>query len=220
MGGKPVVVIPGQRYGRWTILEEVGIRHKPSGEVVRQCLCQCSCGNTKIVGLGCLRTGSVASCGCLRDEKIAAVGRRNTTHGKSHTPTHRAWSSMFQRCHNPNHKFYSYYGGRGIAICQRWQDSFESFLEDMGELPSPLHSLDRIDNDGDYCPSNCRWATQKEQRRNTRINIMLTYQGKTLCLGEWAEITGLNYYTLYSRVKSGWTDEDVLTKPIGANHGR
>lgn len=122
---------------------------------------------------------------------------------------------MIQRCTNPNDKRYKNYGGRGITVCKRWRNSFEKFLEDMGEPPTKEHSIDRINNNGNYCKSNCRWVTRKEQNRNKRNNRLITYKGKTQCLIEWAEEYNINYDTLWCRIyKYGWPIEKALTTPV------
>lgn len=122
------------------------------------------------------------------------------------------WSDIKKRCLYPKYKQYYLYGGRGIKICDRWLESFENFLEDMGERPSQKHSIERINNDGDYEPSNCRWATKKEQSRNKRNNRMITFEGKTLCIADWADLFNLNYATLLRRIKAGWNINQALNK--------
>lgn len=135
-------------------------------------------------------------------------------HHMSHAPENMAWREMRKRCNSPQHARYADYGGRGIAVCERWNASFEAFYEDMGPRPSSAHSLERINNDGNYEPENCRWATPREQAWNRRNNRLLTFQGKTLCAAEWSAITGINYNTIYQRLLRGWTDERVLTAPV------
>lgn len=137
-------------------------------------------------------------------------------HGKWETPEYEAYHGMIRRCYNSNHATYSDYGGRGITVCHRWRESFLSFYEDMGERPSKNHSIDRIDNDGNYEPSNCRWATPKEQQYNTRRNLLLEFNNKKQCLAAWAEEIGIKYPTLYSRLRSGWTNERMLTEKCNA----
>lgn len=125
---------------------------------------------------------------------------------------------MIQRCENPNATGYERYGGRGIQVCERWR-TFENFYAGMGERPEGM-TLDRIDVDGNYEPSNCRWATDREQTRNASHNHRLTYGGETLTVAEWAEKTGLPYGVIYDRLRDGWTVEDVLTTPIQSNKSR
>jgi hypothetical protein len=127
--------------------------------------CRCACGNSTVVRSRCLLMGSTRGCGCLQREFIR---QRNTTHGKSDLPEYQAWADLIQRCTNPNVEYYDCYGGRGISVCSRWLNSFEAFFEDMGSRPSPKHSIDRINNDGNYEPTNCRWATASQQNANKR----------------------------------------------------
>jgi hypothetical protein len=129
------------------------------------------------------------------------------------TTEYQSWMAMRQRCLDPNFRFYFRYGGRGIKICARW-DSFQAFLDDMGPKPSPEHELDRFpDNNGDYCPENCRWATKKEQARNRRTNHLLTFQGITLTIAEWGEKTGIGRKNIAARLRKGWSIEKALTTP-------
>lgn len=132
-------------------------------------------------------------------------------HGMVYSPEWFIWRSMRNRCSNPKHPSYKNYGGRGITVCDRWEESFINFYEDMGARPSKDHSLDRINNNLGYNKENCRWATDKEQRRNTRRNIFLTLDGKTMCLEDWAKQLKIKPDTLKKRIDSGWSDERVLT---------
>jgi hypothetical protein len=153
------VDLTGKRFGRLTVLSYQG-RPKPSFHVWQ---CGCDCGNETVIEGSRLKSGKAKSCGCLRRELSAA---RRLRHGRTDTAEHNTWIGMKGRCYNPaNPKFYRY-GGRGITVCERWRDNFENFAADMGPRPSPLHSIDRIDNDRGYEPGNCRWATQLEQQRN------------------------------------------------------
>jgi len=172
--------------------------------------CRCSCGSPeKEIQHSNLTRGSTKSCGCASRE---ASIQRNTTHGKTNTLTYKTWQGMHTRCTNPNYKFFHRYGGRGIYVCERWQ-SFENFYADMGEKPRGS-SLDRIDNDGPYAPWNCRWATPKKQGRNRSTNKMVTYNGVTKTLIEWAENLDVSYRTLCRRSSMGWSDDRIVGTPI------
>lgn len=138
-------------------------------------------------------------------------GRFLPIHGFSGHPIFRIWQGMVDRCHNPNNQSYKWYGGRGIKVCRRWRNSPKTFLNDMGERPKGL-SLDRINNDGNYEPSNCRWATTKQQMRNYRRNKMITFNGETLALIDWAERLGMDHKTVGGRLRSGWSIDAALTK--------
>lgn len=127
-------------------------------------------------------------------------------------PEYMVWASMIARCENPNTSNYLYYGGRGITVCRRWRESYTAFLEDMGSRPSNAHSLDRFpDQAGNYEPGNCRWATRKEQCRNRRGNQLITIDGETRCISEWAEIYDISRHTLYTRLRRGWSPSELLS---------
>ena len=136
------------------------------------------------------------------------------SHGMHQSPEWNAWIAMKQRCFNPNHKRYSYYGGRGITISDRWKNSFTNFFADMGLKPSPKHSIDRIDNDGNYSAENCRWATPKEQANNQRSNRLITIGCVTLNVTQWAREMGFNTGVIYTRLKLGWSERDAILTPV------
>lgn len=189
----------GHVFGRWTALSRI------SGQ--RKWLCRCECGTIRAVSTSHLRQGKSKSCGCL-DKELASA--RAKTHGMSKTPEYGAWRNMRDRCSNPNTSHYECYGGRGISICDRWMNSFENFFEDMGPRPSPRHSIDRIDVNGNYEPANCRWATVVQQRRNTRVNRIVSYLGKEMCLAEAAELSGISKDTLSMRLRRGWEGDRIF----------
>lgn len=179
-------------------------------------LCKCRCGKEVIVRSTHLQSGNTQSCGCWKKELSI---ERFTTHGMRKTKVYRTWCKMIQRCYNPNIPDYKDYGMRGIEVCAKWKRSFENFLEDMGQPPTSKHSIDRIYNDGNYYPDNCRWATPKEQARHTRNNRLISYKGEVKCLSEWAELLNMNVGTLCARLnKSKWSVEKALTTSV--NQGR
>ncbi len=173
--------------------------------------CLCSCG-TKCTSYGhVLKNGAKRSCGCLGSE---VTSKRSKTHGMTNSPTYKSWRSMIRRCEAPGDISYPRYGGRGISVCTRWRDSFQAFLDDMGERPSKSYQLDRIDNGGNYEKDNCRWATRKEQARNRRTTVILTFNCESLCVSEWAERMGVERGRLQNRIDLGWPVERILTEPV------
>lgn len=204
----PVQQRVGQRFGRLVVLA-VAFRRKKKTYVN----CRCDCGGEATVEMYHLQDGHTTSCGCMRAVKGATTRR---THGKSGTKEYHAWVSMTDRCYNPNAGKFRHYGGRGIKVCERWRTSSAAFLADMGKAPSPKHELDRIDVNGDYSPANCRWATRSQQMRNTRFNHRITFEGRTLLLVEWGEVTGLGRNVIGFRLKRGWSVKDALTLPRGS----
>ena len=139
---------------------------------------------------------------------------RPITHGMSGTPEYLAWQSMKRRCFNSNHKDYPDWGGRGITVCDRWLNSFENFLADMGSRPTAKHSLDRIDNDSDYSVENCRWATEAEQQNNKRTNHLITIDDVTSTITQWTKKMGYGEMIIYNRLKRGWSEYDAVMTPV------
>lgn len=195
--------ITGERFGKLVALGPV---KREIGKHITW-LCQCDCGNTTQVRSSSLRSGVTLSCGCLHGEN----------HNKSHDSLYRQWVGVIQRCTNPNSQNYHHYGGRGIRVCHEWLTSFAAYYAHVSRLPNyaaPGHTLDRIDNDGDYEPSNVRWSTHNEQARNTRRNHLITYRNKTQCLMDWATEFDLTFDQLRNRLRRGWPIERALTEPI------
>lgn len=173
MAGKSMDQLLGgvTRFGSLTVIRE-GVPHTYAQKKHRTALVRCECGTEKTIAIGGLRRGTTVSCGCRKSASAVKLGRSSRAHGESapgsKSAEYRTWEAMKARCGNPNHVGYPRYGGRGISVCDRWSGSFSVFLADMGRKPTPKHSIDRIDVNGDYEPANCRWATAKEQSANKR----------------------------------------------------
>ncbi len=177
-------------------------------------VCRCACGGLRLALVGSFKAGKTQSCGCYHSEQTS---KSRTKHGKRWSLTYRSRDAMLQRCTNDNDKGYPDYGGRGITVCDRWRDpenGFANFLADMGERPTRQHEIERKDNDGNYCPENCRWATRNEQARNKRSNRTMMYNDKTQCIAAWAEETGIQRSTISARLMRGWSVEKALTTPV------
>lgn len=200
--------ISGSSFGRLTV---VRYSHKKGAKFMW--LCRCECGKQSIVSRSDLTTGHTASCGCLLIETTRA---RSITHGETAngkvSKEFLTWCSMIGRCRRPSCKFYYRYGGRGIKVCKRW-NSFDNFLADMGRRPSPRHSLDRINNDGDYTPSNCRWATKMQQASNTSRNHWVSAFGVRKTLSQWSRRYGLGIPVIIRRLKMGWPPGVAVALP-------
>ena len=201
----------GLRFGRWTVIEMAGRYHVRNRLMW---LCFCDCGNRKTVVGDSLRSGASQSCGCLQKKRTGDAAR---THGATGSAEHNIWNNMKQRCSNPRNPDYHSYGGRGISVCLSWERSFASFLLDMGFRPGG-RSIDRIDNDGDYTPKNCRWATPGQQAMNTRRVVLIECEGGKMPVTMAARISGLNRDTVFSRIRRGWSGKDLLlpTRRINA----
>lgn len=195
--------LTGQTFGRLTVLSRTDSTDKRT-----RWLCICTCGTSHIARTQGLRNGFTSSCGCAEKERLAAP----RSHGMSGTLTHRSWCAMKTRCTNPNVPSYADYGGRGIKICEHWINSFENFFADMGERPGLNYSIDRINVNGNYEPSNCRWATTSEQMNNTTRSVYLEHRGLTLSLSEWSRRIGIDVAVLSWRVQQGWSPTDALTR--------
>lgn len=185
----PKIDLIGKRFGRLLVLSENG--RTKTGKV--KWLCICDCGSSTTIKSQSLLLGTSQSCGCLHREQLV---ERNTKHGLfkgggKWPEGYGIWSGMKDRCYNPNHPKYADYGGRGIGICRRWLHSFVYFMEDMGPRPSKRHSIDRIRNNGNYTPKNCRWALPGMQAANTRKNIWVRFMGRKMIIRDWANEIGI-----------------------------
>jgi hypothetical protein len=202
----PLKSIDGVRFGRL-------VANKISGKKGVQYYyeCTCDCGSVINAQRGNLLSGHIRSCGCLQRDMIS---KRKTTHGDSKSPEYRAWLQMKRRCLDPSLDSYPNYGGRGIKLYPEWESSFETFIKDVGRRPSPDHSLDRIDVDGDYVPSNVRWSTRREQQWNKRTSRMVEVDGLMVPAGKLAFEAGIHVNVLMRRLSFGWTLDRALTTPV------
>ena len=188
--------------------------------------CKCDCGNITFVTTSNLTCNRIRSCGCL---KIKQLLERSTTHNQRHTVLYSVWRGLRQRCNNPKHASYHNYGGRGITVCEEWDKSFQAFYdwsyangystENQKDEKLKL-TIDRIDNNGNYEPSNCRWVDRKTQTRNMRTTRFITFNGQNKSVSEWCEIYGIKLQTFNTRIRNGWSIEEALTKPIGSKKSK
>lgn len=211
--GKSLELI-GKQFGKLRVVEYAGYEGHRS-----RWRCLCRCGTSVVRSSESLMrskaSGSVSSCGCEHRKMTAGINRK---HGfatnRTVPPEYQSWSGLKQRCLNPNDSKYYRYGGRGIAVCDRWKDDFGAFLADMGRRPSARHSLERIDLDGPYSPENCRWATTGEQARNTSRNIMVEIDGERMCASDAARMYGKPVGAFIRRLKRGWSADEAAKTPL------
>lgn len=194
--------LTGKKNGRLTVIES--FRNDKKQLFWK---CQCECGLETNVIHGNIFNGATKSCGCLRAEA-------SQKHGGTGTKLYARWLSIKDRILNPKNARFESYGGRGIKMCERWLNSFEAFRDDMGPTYQEGLAIDRIDNDGDYCPENCRWANRFQQQSNMRNSRFLEFNGKRLIISEWARVTGLKRGTIMGRLNRGWPMEMVLAPEI------
>lgn len=201
--------LTGRKFGRLTVID----LQRTDGRIYWKC--KCDCGNIKLIPRGSLVSGRTRSCGCYNRERAVET---NTTHGMTETRLYQTWQNMKNRCRNKNVESYKYYGERGISLCDEWNESFKSFAKwSMENGYAEELSIDRIDPNIGYEPSNCRWVDSVTQANNKRTNHLLTYNGETKTVAEWARETGLSYKVLYRRLCLGWTAERALTTPKSAD---
>ena len=207
--------LTGEKFGRLTVL---GLSEKKSGRK-SYWVCECQCGNKKLVRSDSLKRGQVQSCGCLKKEQNR-INLDRTTHGDTPTGEHKRlweiWQGMKQRTSNLNNKSYARYGGRGISVCKEWRESYTNFRDwAFNNGYSDNLTIERIDVNGDYCPENCRWADAKMQGQNKRNNIVVEINGESHILSEWCRILGVKRGTIKTRIyRQGLTPYEALTIPI------
>lgn len=224
VGHNSKVNLIGESFGRLLVIAEGKPVIRVNKKKRRTWVCLCSCGVIKTIAQTNLVSGNSLSCGC---RKLEALLARCTTHGCATygacTTEYKAWQAMINRCTNKRYVKFHLYGGRGIKVCDRWlfgengKSGFECFLEDMGLRPPDKHTLDRIDSNGNYEPSNCRWATWTEQQNNRSNNVRVEWQGRTQTVAQWEHELGFRTNTLSQRLrKPHWTVERAFTEPVKA----
>ena len=201
----------GVRFGRLITIKQI------SGRPTYRWLCICDCGIKKAILRSSLIGGLTKSCGCLRRE---ATSTRNTVHGLSKIPEYKIWKEMKRRCFNAARPGYQNYGGRGIKVCSRWNDSFPAFLKDVGRRPSKNHWLDRIANDLGYRPGNVKWSTEEESRNNKQQSVWISLNGLKRTMLDWSKIIGIKYTTLRARKRRGWNDRRILLEEVRTSSRR
>jgi len=215
-------VTPGTRFHRLLVTPRTA--RLPGGH--KAWVCECDCGNECLRRPRELLTGDSRSCGCSRTESFSRTWREKMASRppvkRKKTPEYQVWTSAKGRCSRKNGKYWNRYGGRGIAMCDKWRRSFGAFLADMGRRPSPQHSLDRINNDGNYEPGNCRWATRREQMQNRSDNSRVTIGGETLVVTEWTRRLGIYEHlaAVYRRIHHGWDPVKALKTPFQISRPR
>lgn len=199
---------PPLKFNRLTV---IGFAGRTTNKTIRYYwLCKCDCGNEKVILEYNITSGNIKSCGCLHKNPTHCI-----THGKTKSPEYSVWKGIKRRCYDTKFKHYDSYGGRGISVCDRWLESFENFLEDMGERPSNQHSIERRNNDGNYCKENCYWATKKEQGNNRRSNRLIEYNNEKLTIIEFSEKYNISTWIILQRLNKGWNIEEILNTPVG-----
>lgn len=208
--------LTGKRFGKLTARKLLGTRDTPNGSRLYIWLCHCDCGNEIKTPSSRLKIGHTASCGCSRKETLSRI---RTTHGMSSHPAYQSWLGMWARCTNPKSPVWKYYGGRGINVCESWK-SFSQFWKDMEEGWRGGLEIDRIKNNGNYCASNCKWSTRKEQMSNTSRSKNITFNGVKKTQSEWSRNAGGSPGMVGLRLKSGWSVEKSITTPPTKGLGR
>lgn len=196
--------VVGEKFGFWTVV----------GGTRSRARCKCACGTERVV-IGCdLRKGKSLSCGCRVSAKQAAANFERRVHGLADSPTMTSWTEMKRRCYATHRREYLNYGARGIRVCEEWRNSFAAFVRDMGERPAG-HTIERIDNQGNYEPGNCRWATRTEQERNKRSNARYVFFGVEMTVTEAAKKYNFKPSTVFNRINTlGWTPDRAVTRRV------
>jgi hypothetical protein len=213
--------LTGQRFGRLIALNYKGLGYGSMRHGKWECVCDC--GNQLLVAGIKLRTGHTKSCGCMRIESSRENGKRNRRHGQKNTALYGIWHGIVERCTNQNYHHFNDYGGRGITICSEWKN-FENFFEWNKSLGNDGYkkglSIDRINNNDGYFPDNCHWATATVQGRNKRNNVLITIDGVTKPVSEWAEFYQINRYLIYNRLRNGWKSDKGLFIPPDSHRSK
>ena len=216
--GRPKIDMVGKRIGKLIVLEEVGAWNSQIWW-----RCRCDCGNEKVISGATLRRGKTQSCGCVYKSSRSEIAHKSiakTKHGDSFSRLYFMWASMKARCENPNHPSYNNYGGRGVSVCEEWHNylifkrwALETGYDENAERGKC--TIDRVDTNGDYCPENCVWSDMRTQSNNRRNTPIITINGETDSLSNWARKLGLPHSLLYSRYRRGWRGEELLSKGSG-----
>jgi hypothetical protein len=202
-----LLTIPPTKINRLTI---IGFAGRTTNKTIRYYwLCECECGNEKVILDYNITKGHTKSCGCLHNSPTHCF-----THKMTQTPEYSAWKGIKRRCYNQKFKHYNNYGGRGILVCDRWLECFENFYEDMGDRPSKEYSIERRDNDGNYCPENCYWATKKEQSNNKRSNRFIEFNNERLTVDQFSEKYQINNWIVRKRLNKGWDIQKIIYTPV------
>ena len=210
-----LIDLTGMKFGRLTVIDRAKDGTRANGSTYVRWICRCDCGKELIVCGGNLRRGYSKSCGCYQKEQLAKIETKHgqAIHGKR-SRLYICWRGIKLRCNNPNNPSYKDYGGRGISMCNEWMNDFQAFNNwAISHGYADNLTIDRIDVNGNYEPSNCHWVTMKEQQNNRRNNHLITHNGETHTMMQWSEITGIAFHTIKSRLKSGWSVERALTEP-------
>lgn len=209
------LIVPGDRFGSLKAVRRIA----KTGEKTRWEV-KCDCGNDKVVWQHCLVKGETKSCGCLRRKLLTTHGHTGSSHKLGKSATYICWQNMIQRCEYKKAVNYSRYGGAGVKVCRRWRIAFDNFLKDMGEKPEGM-TIDRKNGKLGYFPSNCRWATRREQQNNMRTNVLISIDGVSSTISKWAELFGVVSRGLAgSRISRGWDPKKAFTTPsltVGLN---